>query len=226
MDSTNFTKNIVKALENLGGEALLHEIYDEFKRICDEQGENLSGFNKYNGIDNWKSSIRRRLQQHSSTSSQYIKNKPDLFVGPSKIKKGLWALKDNKNSVYVIAYYLSKFLENDVSKNNLKENYKKILTVFSPILPHIIFECLESLNCEVFQAWPHIDKKLLEVENIEFVIQINGKKKAILSATKDIDEKTLMDQIKKDVKMGKIFEEKQINKVFFVKNRLINILTK
>ena len=122
--------------------------------------------------------------------------------------------------------YLSKFLENDVSKNNLKENYKKILTVFSPILPHIIFECLESLNCEVFQTWPDIDKKLLEVENIEFVIQINGKKKAILSATKDIDEKTLMDQIKKDVKMGKIFEEKEINKVFFVKNRLINILTK
>jgi len=122
--------------------------------------------------------------------------------------------------------YLSKFLENDVSKNNLKENYKKILTVFSPILPHIIFECLESLNCEVFQAWPDIDKKLLEVENIEFVIQINGKKKAILSATKDIDEKTLMDQIKKDDKMGKIFEEKEINKVFFVKNRLINILTK
>ena len=73
---------------------------------------------------------------------------------------------------------------------------------------------------------PDIDKKLLEVENIEFVIQINGKKKAILSATKDIDEKTLMDQIKKDVKMGKIFEEKKINKVFFVKNRLINILTK
>jgi len=122
--------------------------------------------------------------------------------------------------------YLSKFLENNVSKNNLKENYKKILTVFSPILPHIIFECLESLNCEVFQAWPDIDKKLLEVENIEFVIQINGKKKAILSATKDIDEKTLMDQIKKDAKMGKIFEEKEINKVFFVKNRLINILTK
>ncbi len=122
--------------------------------------------------------------------------------------------------------YLSKFLENDVSKNNLKENYKKILTVFSPILPHIIFECLESLNCEVFQSWPDIDKKLLEVENIKFVVQINGKKKAILSATKDIDEKTLMDQIKKDAKMGKIFEEKEINKVFFVKNRLINILTK
>ena len=53
-----------------------------------------------------------------------------------------------------------------------------------------------------------------------------AKKKAILSTIKDIDEKTLMNQIKKDVKIGKIFDEKKINKVFFVKNRLINILTK
>ena len=122
--------------------------------------------------------------------------------------------------------FLSKFLDNEISKNNLLENYKKILTIFSPIIPHMIFECLENLKCEVFQKWPSIDKKLLEVENIEFVIQINGKKKATLSSTKDIDEKTLMDQIKKDAKIGKIFEEKKISKVFFVKNRLINILTK
>ena len=107
-----------------------------------------------------------------------------------------------------------------------KVTLKKILTIFSPVLPHIIFECLESLNFEVFQKWPQIDKSLLEVENIQFVIQINGKKKAILSTIKDIDEKTLMNQIKKDVKIGKIFDEKKINKVFFVKNRLINILTK
>ena len=85
-------------------------------------------------------------------------------------------------------------------------------------------ECYVSINEEF--RWPEFDKSILDTEKIKFVIQINGKKKAILSATKDIDEKTLMDQIKKDVKMGKIFEEKEINKVFFVKNRLINILTK
>ncbi len=94
------------------------------------------------------------------------------------------------------------------------------------MLPHIIFECLESLNFDVFQKWPQIDKSLLEVEDIQFVIQINGKKKAVLWTVKDIDEKSLMKQIKKDVKISKIFDEKQISKVFFVKNRLINILTK
>ena len=52
------------------------------------------------------------------------------------------------------------------------------------------------------------------------------KKKAILSTPKDIDEKTLMDQIKKDVSINKVFIDKEISKIFFVKNRLINILIK
>ena len=95
----------------------------------------------------------------------------------------------------------------------------------------IAFVYITQFSMEIINSQKRIDsfvldKKLLEVENIQFVIQINGKKKAILSTSKDIDEKTLMDQIKKDDKIGKIFDKKQINKVFFVKNRLINILTK
>ena len=67
---------------------------------------------------------------------------------------------------------------------------------------------------------------MISVETIKFVIQINGKKKAILPTPKNIDEKTLMDQIKKDVNINKIFIDKEIKKIFFIKNRLINILIK
>ena len=65
---------------------------------------------------------------------------------------------------------------------------------------------------------------MLENQTINFVIQINGKKKEIIKVKKDIDEKTIMELIKKDDKMIKSFNNKKINKVFFVKNRLINIL--
>ena len=47
----------------------------------------------------------------------------------------------------------------------------------SPIIPHIIFECLETLKLNVFQKWPEVDEKMLENETINFVIQVNGKKK-------------------------------------------------
>ena len=63
-------------------------------------------------------------------------------------------------------------------------------------------------------------------EIIDFVIQINGKKKEIMKVKKDINEKTVMELIKKDDKIIKNFKNKEIDKVFFVKNRLINILLK
>ncbi len=122
--------------------------------------------------------------------------------------------------------FLNKIVDQDVSNKTLKENYKKILIVFSPIIPHIIFECLESLSLDIFQTWPSVNKKMLEVENIDFVIQIGGKKRGTITAPKDISEKTLMELILKDDKINKNLSEKKINKIFFVKNRLINILLK
>jgi len=120
--------------------------------------------------------------------------------------------------------FLIRSLDKIQNKDILLDNYKKILAVMSPIFPHLTFECLKNLKLEIFQKWPKVDEKFLENEVVELVIQINGKKKGIIKAQKDIDEKMLMNQIKKESKINKNFENKKINKVFFVKNRLINIL--
>ena len=119
---------------------------------------------------------------------------------------------------------LSKIADEEFNKSALYENYKNILSIMSPIMPHLMFECLETLKLDVFQNWPEIDKKMLENKTIDFVIQINGKKKVIMKVKKDINEKTVMELLKKDDKINKNFKNKKIDKVFFVKNRLINIL--
>ena len=120
--------------------------------------------------------------------------------------------------------FIYKLIDKDISKNKLFENYKNILTLFSPVIPHIIFECLHDLKVEVFQKWPEFNTKMLEDEKIEFVIQINGKKRGTIYTLKNTEEKTLMELIQKDDKINKSILNKKINKVFFVKNRLINIL--
>tara|TARA_B100000035_G_C20780910_1_gene456813 strand:- start:204 stop:701 length:498 start_codon:yes stop_codon:yes gene_type:complete len=120
--------------------------------------------------------------------------------------------------------FLSKIIEKDISKDVLTKNYKNILAIFSPIIPHITFECLESLKDNVFQKWPQVDKELLDNEKIVFVIQINGKKRGTIDTQKDTNEKTLMELIKKEDKINKNLLNKKIKKIIFVKNRLINIL--
>ena len=126
---------------------------------------------------------------------------------------------------------LHNFLKKEVinkplNQKKLLENYKKILSIFSPIIPHFTSECLVNLGKEPFQKWPSIDKKMLENKLIEYVIQFNGKKRATLIANKDISEREIIEKIKKNKNINKFFEKKEINKTFFVKNRLVNFLIK
>ena len=59
---------------------------------------------------------------------------------------------------------------------------------------------------------------------MSYVVQINGKKRAVIEAKKDITEKELLNKVKSNIAINKIIENKNINKVFYVKNKLINIL--
>ena len=61
---------------------------------------------------------------------------------------------------------------------------------------------------------------------VNFVIQINGKKKATISSKYNINQKDLLDQLTNDKNLSKLIVGKEIEKSFFVKNRLINILLK
>ena len=69
-----------------------------------------------------------------------------------------------------------------------------------------------------------IDKNLIKNDTIEYVIQVNGKKRATIKFMKDVKQEKLLTEILQNEKTKKIFENKKIEKYFFVKNRLINVL--
>ena len=87
-----------------------------------------------------------------------------------------------------------------------------------------MIECLSDLKIYEDIKWPKFDKSALEKEEVNFVIQINSKKRHILKLKKDILESDLLEFVKKDKIMEKYLNNKAIKKVIFVKNRLMNIL--
>ena len=96
----------------------------------------------------------------------------------------------------------------------------------SPILPHLISECLEDLKEKPQIKWPELEKKYLNKEMINLVVQFNGKKRGIIECKKDIAEKDVIETIKKDATLKKYFENKQIIKNIYVKNKIINFIIK
>ena len=127
-------------------------------------------------------------------------------------------------NMYETYNYLSNYIKIKKNIKNLKDNYIKILTCFNPVIPHFTSECLNEIS-EDDLAWPNYDKSFLELEELNLVIQINGKKRLILKAKKDIEENNLLKIAKENKVIDKYLNKKEIKKIVFVKNRLMNILT-
>ncbi len=121
--------------------------------------------------------------------------------------------------------YLNKEI-NNLDIKDLKENYSKILILIYPILPHLISECLVDIKKDSNFSWPKVQKEYLEEKYVNIVIQINGKKKSLIKVEKDLDEKNLLENVKKDKKISDFLEKKSVFKHIIVKNKLINLLVK
>ena len=119
---------------------------------------------------------------------------------------------------------LIKELNHQYTKSSLIENYSKILIAMSPVIPHFTSECLFILKKDNKYEWPIIKKELLVENCINFVVQINGKKRGVINSKRDITEKDLFHIIEEEPSIKKYIENKEIKKRIFIPNRLINII--
>ena len=119
---------------------------------------------------------------------------------------------------------LTKLIKNNYKQDTIRENYIKILTTLMPIVPHFSNECLELLNTNKELKWPIYDENAIEEKSTIIVIQINGKKRAIIDVKKNINENDLMELIYSDEKITKYFDKNEIKKKIYIKNKLINII--
>ena len=127
-------------------------------------------------------------------------------------------------NIYETYNFLNKEIEKEIDSKKLKENYIKLLILFSPAIPHFSSECFEDLGYRDEVYWPKANLSFVNKDKIDYVIQINGKKRAILNDNRDIDQESLLLKIKSNKIAEKYIKDKSINKIIFVKNRLINLL--
>ena len=119
---------------------------------------------------------------------------------------------------------LNNIISNKIGKDQLVNNYKKILITMNPIIPHFSNECLEMIGVNDKILWPKIDEQaLLELEK-NFIIQINGKTREIIVAEKDISQEDLLVKVYQNSKLKNYIEGKIIKRKIFVPGKLLNII--
>ena len=115
-------------------------------------------------------------------------------------------------------------IEKPIDKEVLLSNYQKIIKMMMPIIPHFANECFDQLNINDNHEWPNVESSLLKKKKYDIVVQINGKKRDLITFSKELDEKQILEKIMKSEKSSKYLIKEKIKKTIYIKNKLINII--
>ena len=129
-------------------------------------------------------------------------------------------------TMHEIYSFYKKISEKKINYSNLIDNYKQLLIVMMPVIPHFVNECLEKLNFTNNLSWPVVNNKFLKKDISNIVIQINGKKRSILEIRKDSKEGEIKEIINEKQLISKYLEDKKVHKIIFVPNKIINFIVK
>jgi leucyl-tRNA synthetase len=136
------------------------------------------------------------------------------------------------SSVMELVNDLYKYKE--IKKDNLNielltDVIEKLITIMSPFAPHFAEELWEIIGNEgsvYLMDWPKYDEDALIKDEIEIVVQVNGKVKERLVVSTDITKEDLEKAALNDEKIVKLIDGKKIVKVIVVPSKLVNIVIK
>ena len=124
--------------------------------------------------------------------------------------------------------YKYKQLDN-VNMPLLDRAVKSMILVLSPFTPHICEELWSELGEEsrVFEAaWPEFDESALVLDEVEIIVQINGKLKDKLTMSKDASNEELEKAARSSDKVKEVVGELSIVKAVIIPGKLVNFVVK
>jgi leucyl-tRNA synthetase len=176
------------------------------------------------------SSLTEKIFEIFELKSEIKNEKIDIFTNQA-IDKANQSLQKFRYNLLVALFhevysFFRKISEENKNFINLKVNYKKILIVMMPIIPHFSSEYLSKLNEDIDFNWPVADKNYLTKDEKLIVIQVNGKKRNTILIKEDLNEDELTSLIKEKLLISKYLKDRKILKTVYVKHRLINFIIK
>jgi len=143
---------------------------------------------------------------------------------------------DIENSHYNTAIAATMGALNDLYK--LKVNYlvrgtdwqtalSAIVACVAPFAPHIADELWQQLGHSLSvhkDSWPEVDEQYLSSDILKIAVQINGKVRSELELPAGASENQALEAAKNDEAVRRYLEGKEIKKVIYIQDKIINIV--
>jgi len=143
-----------------------------------------------------------------------------------KITSGIENFRFNTSvaQIYELSNALKKYSHNDAAKS---ESLGILIRAIAPFMPHLAEECWAKLGGTglVYHApWPQLDPAMLVEDSITLPVQINGKRRAEISVSKDMAKDEIEALAMAEPAVKRTLDGLTIRKVIIVPGRIINIV--
>ncbi len=123
---------------------------------------------------------------------------------------------------------LMVFINDCYKQDKINKTYVEgFVTMLSPIAPHIgeeLWQKLGHTETVTYAQWPTFDETKLVDDEVEIVIQVNGKVKLKKWIAKDMAKETMEASALEEQEIKAAIEGKTVRKVIAVPNKLVNIV--
>ncbi len=181
-------------------------------------------------------------QKHFSTVGHYEHNSEDSEMEKLYIKVNQTIKKVNddfsrrfsfntaiSSVMEMINSIPDKFLGDNSSEDQKKlvnETLRVAVSLLNPIIPHVTEQLWKDAGGHFLynESWPVPNEKFLESNEVDFIVQVNGKSRGKLIIDIEADEDDVKSMSMKIENVAKYLEGKEIKKIIFVKGKLINFV--
>lgn len=104
------------------------------------------------------------------------------------------------------------------------KGFIKLLYPFAPHLGEELWQRFGANETITFESWPTFDEALLVEDEVEIVVQVNGKLKAKFNFKADSDDELIKEAALNHEKIKEVLDNNSVKKVIVVKKKLVNIV--
>ena len=186
------------------------------KRLWTAVGEHVDGGSAADAVDfdDAQKALRRKTHQTIAKVSDDIGRR-------YKFNTAVAAAMELLNAI-------GKFDDkSDAGRAVVQESLSAIVVMLSPIVPHICHALWKQLGHDealIHAPWPTVDESALAQDNVELVVQVNGKLRGRVSVAVDASREDVEALALADENVQRFIDGKAVRKVIVVPGRLVNVV--
>ncbi|MEM7651633.1 MAG: class I tRNA ligase family protein, partial [Pseudomonadota bacterium] len=115
----------------------------------------------------------------------------------------------------------------DIASWVRRNAFETLAILTAPMMPHLAEEMWSALGhstLAVESPWPKADPAFLQDDVITLAVQVNGKVRGNIRIPADSEQAVAQEAAKNEASIAKFLVEKQIRRVIYVPNRILNIV--